>query len=405
MSKITQSLKLVARHGLILVNNILIHFPVQEDQTLFESFNGNGFTDNPRAIYEELINSNPNLNGKLFWGAKGSVINQLQTTYPSINFVKRWSLKWIWLSATANYWIFNSRMPTWWKKNAKTKYVQTWHGTPLKHLALDMDEVEIPGQSAKDYKTEFKSEAHRWDYLIAPNQYSKDIFESAFDYHGSFLETGYPRNDFLVQNNNQSKRTEIVKQLFGSKYDEKRFIMYAPTWREDDAISTGKYHFQMPFNINNLVEQLPEDVVLLIRPHYLIADQIDVSEFNGRVLVDAQTDINQLYEISDAMITDYSSVMFDYAILNRPILFYAYDLEHYRDQLRGFYFDYFTELPSDYVTKESELLKQINTVVENGFKIVDLQRMERFRAKFASWENGTASRQVLKRIGLGEDAK
>ena len=183
MRKLKQVLKIIIRYGLILINDALIQLPVHKGRVLFESFNGKGLTDNPKAIYDELLKEFPENRSQLVWGVKGEFYQAMTTRFPEAKIVKRWSLTWIWTSATAEYWIFNSRMPTWWKKNRRTTYVQTWHGTPLKHLALDMDQVKFPGNSRERYLAEFVKEADRWNYLVAANQYSADIFERAFSFH------------------------------------------------------------------------------------------------------------------------------------------------------------------------------------------------------------------------------
>ncbi|ARW19580.1 CDP-glycerol glycerophosphotransferase [Pediococcus pentosaceus] len=150
---------------------------------------------------------------------------------------------------------------------------------------------------------------------------------------------------------------------------------------------------------------LPEDVMLLIRPHYLVTDRIDIKGFEDRVVIDSTTDMNEIYLITDLMVTDYSSVMFDFAILKRPMLFFAYDLEYYRDYLRGFYFDYYTELPGPIVTDETHLLAEIDQLLQNNFAELDPERFNKFAKRFVSWERGTAAQQVIEKINYRRDEK
>jgi CDP-glycerol glycerophosphotransferase len=396
MTNLKQQLKILIRYGLIGINNLLILLPIKKDTVLFESFNGKGLTDNPKAIYDEMIRQDPAAIKQLYWGVKGEFYHAIRQKYPEVNLVKRWSLKWIWVSATANYWIFNSRMPSWWKKNSKTHYVQTWHGTPLKHLAFDMDQVKMPGNDRANYLKEFGKETSRWDDLIVANQYSETIFKRAFKFKNRFLETGYPRNDRLVQDNRSATVMELKQKIIGDA--SKRVITYAPTWREDDFISVGHYHFRWHFDLAKLMADLPNDVMLLIRPHYLVTDQIDITGFEDRVIVNADADMNEIYLITDLMITDYSSVMFDFAVLKRPMLFFAYDLAYYRDDLRGFYFDYFTELPGPIASDEPALLTEIQRIVENDFKTTQSAQFNQFADRFVSWEKGTAAKQVIEQI-------
>ncbi len=401
MRKLKQVLKIIIRYGLILVNDCLIQLPVHRGRVLFESFNGKGLTDNPKAIYDELLQEYPNRRTELIWGVKGEFYQELVTRFPEAHVVKRWSFAWLWASATAEYWIFNSRMPTWWKKNRQTTYVQTWHGTPLKHLALDMDQVKLPGNSRERYLKEFVRESDRWDYLVAANQYSADIFKRAFSFHHHFLKTGYPRNDVLFQQNNTSTITQLKQKIIGRP--DCRVVTYAPTWREDDFIKVGEYHFRWHFDLGEMLQVLPEDVVLLVRPHYLVTDHIDVSEFEDRVVVDSTSDMSEIYLITDLLITDYSSVMFDFANLRRPMLFFAYDLDYYRDDLRGFYFDYYHELPGPIATTAPELLQEVRKLAQNDFAILDWQQFDRFAQRFVQWEQGDAAQQIIKKIHYGRN--
>src|SRR5699024_6504922 len=131
---------------------------------------------------------------------------------------------------------------------------------------------------------------------------------------------------------------------------DKKVILYAPTWRDDEYHSRGRYKFDIPLDMDYMKESLGEVYIILFRMHYLIAENLDLSSYNI-VAFDASLneDIRELYLIADMLITDYSSVFFDYAILQRPMLFYVYDIDTYRDQLRGFYIDFEKEAPGPLV--------------------------------------------------------
>ena len=403
MKTIIKKIKILIRYALICINDILIHFPVRKKVALFESFNGKGLTDNPKAIYDAIIHMDPHAYSKLYWGVKAQYFPKIRADYPNINIVKRWSFKWIFISATANFWFFNSRMPTWWKKNKNTIYVQTWHGTPLKKLGFDMDDFKIPGMTRNQYLSEFKKESNRWDYLVAGNQFSENVFRHAFQFDHKFLSTGYPRNDILIKQNTNIYIRALKKRIIGN--DKLKVITYAPTWRDDKQLSFGKYAFDMPFNIDNFLKVIPENVILLIRPHYLVQLNLDIKKYNGRVKIDDSTDMKDLYLISDLLITDYSSVMFDYAVLKRPMIFYAYDEKHYENGLRGFYFDYWHELPGPIANNEAELLSDVKDVINNNFKVTDIVAFKKFQDKFLQWEQGNASSQIAEKIYFRGDLK
>jgi len=387
-----QSLKLVARYGLIVLNGGLICLPIKRRQVIFESFNGKDINDNPAAIYRELVKEHPDYAHTAYFSVKPREFASLHAKYPEINLVKRFTPRWVALMARAEFWVLNSRLPNWWHQNRRTTVIQTWHGTPLKKLGADIAHVAIPGTSTADYHHEFITAAHRWTYLIAPNQYSQDIFKSAFGFKNQFLSIGYPRNDVLYTTS-QDEVLALKQRLLGAVTGP--VVTYAPTWRDDMAVRPGVYRFDLPFDLGEFFNHVPAGTHLIIRPHYLVKDAIDIHGYEDRVTVLAETDIAQLYLISDLLITDYSSVMFDFANLKRPELFFAYDLAHYRDQLRGFYFDYEREIPGPLVTTAAAFYQQLDGWRETGAFAGYEERQAAFYHKFCEWEDGTASRRVV----------
>lgn len=393
-------IKLIARIILIVMNDGFICMPVKKETVLFESFNGKDVSDNPLAIYKQLLSDDPGARNRCYFSVKPSEYRKLSELYPDIQFVKRFTPGWVKYIARADFWVMNSRMPKWWKKNSQTTFIQTWHGTPLKKLGVDIANVEIPGSTTAEYHQEFVDEAARWDYLIAPNQYSHDIFKSAFKYAGRFLDIGYPRNDVLYSENTPEKIATIKQKLFG--FQPKQVVMYAPTWRDDSFSEKGQYKFNLPFDLNEFFKRVSPDTMLVIRPHYLVKDRIDISGYEDRVRIFADVDINQLYLITDLLITDYSSVMFDFANLERPMLFYPYDLIHYRYQLRGFYFDYNQDnLPGPMAQSTDEFYQDLKDYTDHGSFTDFSTNLEAFNRKFCSWENGQASEKVSQLILQG----
>lgn len=377
-----------------LFNLVATVFPVRQHVVLFEAFNGKIPSDNPLYVYQALRTVHPEW--KLVWGVKRDLVEGAKQKYPEMIIVPRFSIKWLKVAPVAEFWILNARMPYWLKKNRRTTYVQTWHGTPLKRLGIDIHNVSMPGTNTNDYRHNFATESKRWDYLIAPNEFSKKIFSRAFVFNNQFLDYGYPRNDRLVHQANDYKVIAKIKEkIVGNK--KGRTILYAPTWRDDFFVRQGTYKMTLPFSLANFVNLLGEDDVLIIRPHYLVAASINIKGFEKKVRICVDEDINDLYLISDLLITDYSSVMFDYAILNRPMLFYPYDLAHYQDEIRGFYFDY-NKVPGPVVTDEASFYEQIKVFLSKGLFSGYLERLGDFRKKFTTWERGTSSERVVKLI-------
>jgi CDP-glycerol glycerophosphotransferase len=365
--------------------------PVDKKLIVFESFLGKQYSDNPRAIYEYMLENHPEY--KMYWSIDPRFAHNF--TDSNIKTVDRFSFKWLFVMARANYWILNSRKPNWIPKPKHTVYLQTWHGTPLKKLAADIDEVHMPGTTTEKYKENFKKETANWDYLISPNHYSTEIFKRAFTFKNEMLEVGYPRNDFLTNNNNEKEIAKIKSKL--GLPTNKKVILYAPTWRDDEFHAKGKYKFNLKLDLDKMKQALGEDYVIIIRAHYLISDNIDISSYKGFVYdFSKHSDIRDLYLISDLLITDYSSVFFDYAILKRPILFFVYDIEKYRDTLRGFYFDFEEAAPGPLTKTTEEIIKEINNLETNNYSLPD--NFQVFYDRFCSLEEGTSSKKVVERV-------
>ena len=251
-------------------------------------------------------------------------------------------------------------------------YIQTWHGTPLKRLANDMKVVRMPGTTTANYKKNFYAEASRWDRLVSPNRYSSDIFKSAFWMDEDRIwEIGYPRNDVLVNRQNDTEYIEQIKRDLNLPAD-KKVIMYAPTWRDDEFVKKGQYLFDLKINLANLQKEIGDEYVILLRMHYLIANALDLHGYDDFAIdVSNYNDISELYLISDALITDYSSVMFDFGILKRPQFFFAYDIEKYDKGLRGFYMDYMNDLPGEIITDEFKLAEELKQIDQHKVKYQD----------------------------------
>ncbi|MGF7012921.1 CDP-glycerol glycerophosphotransferase family protein [Ornithinibacillus bavariensis] len=366
--------------------------PQNKRRIVFESFMGKQISDNPKAIFEYISLNFPDY--KLYWSVEQK---DLIEDSNHLNLIKRFSLKWIYFMATSKYWISNSRLPLWLPKPRKTIYVQTWHGTPLKKIGIDIDEVHMVKTNTKEYKESFLSETSRWDYLISPNQYSTRIFKKAFNFNKRIIESGYPRNDFLVNFNYEE---EIKRLKYKMKLPlDKKVILYAPTWRDNQYDSEGKYNFKINLDLKRMYDVLVEDYIIVLRFHYLVSNNIDIRELEGFVYdFSKYEDIRELYLISDLLITDYSSVFFDYSILKRPMLFYIYDIEEYKNDLRGFYFNFEEKAPGPLVQTTDQLLNAIKSIEEKGYS--PSKEIVEFYEQFTSLEDGKATERVVKALNL-----
>ncbi|MBQ4814622.1 CDP-glycerol glycerophosphotransferase family protein [Bacillus pumilus] len=361
---------------------------VKKKTVVFESFNGKQFSCNPRGIYEYMKENHPEYT--LIWSVKKG--HEAPFKEKGIYYINRLSLKWIFAMARAEYWVVNSRLPLWVPKPEHTTYLQTWHGTPLKRLAMDMDEVHMPGTNTKKYKKNFTKEASNWDYLISPNAYSTEIFTRAFQFQKTMIESGYPRNDFLHNQNNE-ETMRALKQKMNLPLD-KKLILYAPTWRDDQFYKKGQYKFDLDLDLHEMRAALGDEYIIILRMHYLVAENFDLGPYEGFAYdFSHYEDIRDLYMISDLLITDYSSVFFDYANLKRPMLFYVPDIETYRDKLRGFYFDFEQEAPGPLVKETASVIDWVRETEQPTFTLP--ASFTPFYEKFCYLESGESSKRVV----------
>lgn len=365
--------------------------PVKKKTVIFESFAGKQYSCNPRAIYEYMKEHHPEYN--LIWSVNPSYTEIFEEK--NVPYIHRFTLKWLFAMARAEYWVVNSRLPLWIPKPKHTTYVQTWHGTPLKRLAVDMEEVHMPGTNTEKYKQNFTKEASKWDYLISPNRYSTEIFARAFQFNKTMIESGYPRNDFLYTDNRPETMKAIKRKI--NIPEDKKVILYAPTWRDDQFYKKGKYKFDLDLNLDKLREEIGDNYVIVLRMHYLVAENFDLSPYKGFAYdFSSYEDIRELYMVSDLLITDYSSVFFDFANLKRPMIFFVPDIETYRDKLRGFYFDFEQEAPGPLVKTTEEVIEKIKETETSDYRLPDI--FEPFYEKFCYLETGNSSEKVVKTV-------
>lgn len=382
---IRESLKSRNKLFIFIYRRVFMKLSMKENLVFFESFLGRNYSDSPKYIYEFMLDQN--MNYKYVWS-----FNEKREVPGNHIQVKRFSLKYYYYLARAKYWISNSRLPKYLDKRKDNIYLQTWHGTPLKKLVFHMNDIH---SADPRYKQNFYEQSRRWDYLSSPNQYSSDIFREAFLYEKEMLEYGYPRNDILYKKNTEDDILTLKRKM--NIPIDKKVVLYAPTWRDDEFYAPGQYKFSLQLNLKQLQNKLGEEYVVILRMHYFIASQLDISNYQDFVYdFSSYDDIAELYLISDILITDYSSVFFDYAHLKRPILFFTYDLEKYRDTLRGFYIDIEKEVPGPLVKTTSEIIESI----ENIEKIkVDYQnKYDDFYTKFCKWDDGNASEKTVKKV-------
>ncbi|MBU5268068.1 bifunctional glycosyltransferase/CDP-glycerol:glycerophosphate glycerophosphotransferase [Virgibacillus proomii] len=363
-----------------ICKRIIEKLPVKKNWILFESHMGKQFSDSPKYIYLELCKKKRR-KYKFFWSLEQPDLIDIPG---SAKKVKRNSLKHYYYLNRSKYWVDNQGMAHLTKKKSDQVYLQTWHGTPLKKMGY-----EQKGILEKNEKKKLKLQTRSWDYFISPNPYSTKVFKKAFRYSGEVLEVGYPRNDILK---NFSKMTadNIRRKL--DIANANKIILFAPTFRDWEPDAFRKIYYDL-YKISQCIKDT--NTILLIRLHYLLSDKLSNIQLPYNIKnVSSYQDIQELYLITDILITDYSSVMFDFSILNRPIIFYCYDLEEYIAR-RGTYFNLVNKAPGPICRSINEVLYFINNSEELSKYLEDVKG---FRSEFGMLEDGNATSRVISKI-------
>lgn len=365
--------------------------PCDNKTVLFVSFHGRGYSDNPKAVYEYMRSQKRFEGYRFIWAIKHRKEKSIRIEGAKV--VEYFSIPYFFYLARSKYWIVNCKLPAYVLKKPKQVYLQTWHGTPLKRLAHDIQLEEGASFYRSKMSTEqmyytYDVDVAKYTYMISPNSFSSEVFQSAFRINKErLIETGYPRNDILSDYTEEHKQTVLKKYHLPA---DKKIILYAPTWR-DNQFNTSGYLFELKVDFKVWKEMLNDDYIVLYKPHYLIINKMKKeNELNDFVYeIDADAEISDLYIISDILITDYSSVFFDYAILKRPIYFYMQDIEEYQYELRGFYLDIYKDLPGSIYETEKEMLEDI------AKGIFDYKRLDEFNKRFNYLENGKGAKRVV----------
>jgi CDP-glycerol glycerophosphotransferase len=353
--------------------------PVSPKKVFFESYWGAKADCNPLAISRAL----DKVGGfDIVWCFSPTAA--LPKEFPW-RTVRRGSFAMLREAATARYFVSNANVHDDIVKRSGTIHLQTWHGTPLKLMGVDIR----PRNPAEMDWDKFVSRSLRWDYMLSSNPHSSYAWRRACPFHYTTLETGYPRNDiFFTATEADRKR---IRAALGVP-DGKKVALYAPTWRED---MRGQPLAVTPdiFDADTVLRALGKDYVLLIRAHYFMR-RTDTAAMNA-IDVSAYPDTNEVALISDLLITDYSSIMFDYACLRRPVVLYQYDYEDYLRR-RGVYFDISKVPPGPIVATLDALCECLS---RRSFDTPETHAMiGRFADRFAPWDDGRSTERVLEKV-------
>jgi CDP-glycerol glycerophosphotransferase len=355
-----------------LIYRVFLRAPLTESY-LFESFQGKVIGDNPFAIFGEVLSRNPS--GELFF-----TVNSKTKAPAGALPVRHGSIAWLRALATSKVLVNNTNFPGYFRKRSGQKYIQTWHGTPLKRLGRDIVDVVPTGS----YLKMMDREASYWDYLVSPSKYCSEIFPCTFGYSGKIIETGYPRNDILIT---RSGDRDSIRASLGVKDPNQLVVLYAPTWRDTKRTPTGNWK-----PVNFLSGGLGPKVTLLFRGHTNTHQAHSQKVSQGAIDVTNYTNVAELYIAADVLVTDYSSSMFDFSCTGKPMIFLVPDIDNYA-ATRGFYFDFERLAPGPILRDDSKLSETLENI--ESLKASYAERYLAWQQKFNYLEDGKASKRVV----------
>lgn len=355
-----------------LLLRVMAIFPVKWNRVVFMSYDGAQYSCNPKYISEEMARSQAHLEG--IWVL---IKPRTEAAYKS---VKPMSLAYFYYLATAKIIVTNQRLPSFYHKRKQQRYIQTWHSS-LRLKKIEKDAFDFLPQS---YRQKALRDSSMCDLLLSGCRTSTDIMNQAFWYDGRISEAGTPRNDVLVNEWRRKITGKQVKNKLGLSEDEQLAVI-APTFRQHGQPS-------LP-NAEHLKRVLHQSfggkwqTLIRLHPH------IRASETAGYRRTDEIEDMQELLAAASIVITDYSSLMFDFMLTAKPLLLYTPDLDTYSQAERGFYFT-FQELPFPIIRDESQLVEVLSNWSQSAYE----KKRQAFLEKHVFFETGNASETIAGEI-------
>jgi len=327
------------KHFLSFLMKVISLFIRVDENLYFFTGHSGGINDSPKVIYDRLL-ENKDPKTKIIWG----IDKKKHKCLESVNTVQIDTFKYFIYTMKAKYWVASVNIERGLNyKKKKQIYLNTWHGIPIKTIGND-----APGR--KDFN--FSS----IDYLIVSGEYERKIYQRAFKIPSNhFLNAGLPRNEELYKELSIEEKNAIKKKLSISL--DKKVILYAPTWRDSD--NKGKsYDIAPPITIKKWKTKLEKDYIILMRLHPYTEKIMNITFDDFFRDVSQNENLNDLIKIANILITDYSSIAFDFSITGKPVMFFAYDFDEY-NKSRGLYINLSEECPLSYSTDEDVLLNKL----------------------------------------------
>lgn len=367
---------------------------IKPHQILYQVRDGKSITDSPYAIFLGLNAHETFSNYQHIW-----VVDHPDTlvfyqekfkVFQNVSFVIKESNEYLKALTESKFLINNATFPAYFTKKPQQIYINTWHGTPLKHMGFDVkNNLKGSQNTMKNFLAS--------DYMISPNAHTTNIFKHAFKldglYSGEILEMGYPRIDLTINTTAKEARKYLAEHL---NLKKKPIILYCPTWRGKNVNDPENSLLNVFEEIKLLNQKLPYQVLVKVHP-FVYSKAKEMPELKPYLVPDF-LDTNQLMPAVDLMITDYSSIFFDFLVTDKPIVFYVPDLDKYQNE-RGVYID-LCALPGPV----ADNIQDVITLVSNeSYKDADVQeKYAKFKHNFVNYENGSVTERLIESVFLNQ---
>ncbi|MFB4307265.1 CDP-glycerol glycerophosphotransferase family protein [Actinomadura sp. GTD37] len=377
--------RLTARETKVAVfNRVLSRLPVRAGQVVFESHLGRHYSDNPKYIYRELRRTRRPVTA--VWAYASS-----PKGFPDdARLVRRGSWGYFLALARAQYWVDNQGLPDGLRKRPGTTYIQTWHGSAFKLMGLDQPGLKS-GPAAE--RARLRRMVERYDCFLVRSAHDAETLCAGLGVRSELLPAGYPRNDALVNgvDGDPELAAEVASLRASLGLDGgRRAVLYAPTFATGPKGRPVRL-LEPPIDPEVFERVLGGEYVLLVRPHYLCRANVPPGARAVMRDVGAVPDVTPLLLLADVLITDHSSIMFDFALLDRPIILHVPDG---RDLATG-YFDLELHGPGPVTRGEEELVAALAGL--DAAEAAHAARRRAFAARFGEHDRGTAARTVADR--------
>ncbi len=374
--------------------------PVRQRAVLYESFSGNGMLDNPEALFRYLLAQHDMADLEHIWALNDLAAHPEAVAEfaddPRVRFVRMRSPEYFQALATAKFLVNNATFPQEFAKRPEQVYLNTWHGVPLKHMGFDMPGG---GPLSRNVTRNFLNA----DYLVSANQFMTDtMYRRAFRLQGIFrggvIEEGQPRTDRQVQALESSDEALRLLEERGVRIGGRKVLLYAPTWRGESFQRLRNNAAQLVATVRELQRGLADaDCVVLLKVHQVVYDMVRQRIGEPAFLVPNSIPTNVVLAATDVLVTDFSSIVFDFVATGRPVVHHVPDFDDYRDG-RGLYLDE-DDLPGPRSITVHQTLGEIRSLLAEGRP----DRVRKAAARFAPKDDGRVCERIVDLVFRGHD--